>query len=75
MRDLVFPEPNRTRNILSALINFIKFAEERASFLKKLRDQSVQAVEERVSMTQKVAELKQKIAEIKWVNMSCEYDH
>ena len=67
LRDLIFPEPERTRIILSAIINFIKFAEERATFLKTLRDQSVQAVEERERMIQSVAEMKQKIEEIKWV--------
>ncbi|KAL5501596.1 NUF2 [Sanghuangporus vaninii] len=65
MRDLVFPEPERTRNILSAIINFIKFAEERAPFLKKLRDQSSSALEERDRTKQKVEEMRQKIAEIK----------
>lgn len=67
MRDLVFPEPERTRNILSAIINFIKFAEERTPFLKKLRDQSSSALEERDRTKQKVEELRQKIAEIKCV--------
>ncbi|KAL5482632.1 NUF2 [Sanghuangporus weigelae] len=65
MRDLVFPEPERTRNILSAIINFIKFAEERAPFLKKLRDQSSSALEERDQTKQKVEEMRRKIAEIK----------
>ncbi|EJC97997.1 uncharacterized protein FOMMEDRAFT_143487 [Fomitiporia mediterranea MF3/22] len=64
MRDLVFPEPERTRNILSAIINFIKFAEERAPFLKKLRDRSVSALSEKERTAQRVAELKQKIDEI-----------
>ncbi|THH11642.1 hypothetical protein EW145_g515 [Phellinidium pouzarii] len=65
MRDLILPEPERTRNILSAIINFIKFAEERGSFLKKLRDQSTSALAERERMEQSVTELKQKIAEVK----------
>ncbi|KAI5122463.1 hypothetical protein M0805_008774 [Coniferiporia weirii] len=65
IRDLTLPEPERTRNILSAIINFIKFAEERGSFIKKLRDQSTTAVTERERVDQEVAELKQKIAEIK----------
>lgn len=67
MRDLVLPEPERTRNILSAIINFIKFAEERGSFLKKLRDQSISGFEEKERMTHMVAELRQKIAEIQYV--------
>ena len=53
-----------TRNILSAIINFIKFAEERAPFLKKLRDRSVSALAEKEHTAQRVAELKQKIDEI-----------
>ncbi|KAH8114618.1 Nuf2 family-domain-containing protein [Phellopilus nigrolimitatus] len=65
MRDLVSPEPERTRNIMSAIINFVKFVEERGGFLRKLRDQSTSALEERERMQHKVAELKQKIAEIK----------
>lgn len=59
------PEPERTRNILSAIINFIKFAEEREHFVKKLRDQSITAQEERERTSQNIIELKRKIAEIK----------
>ena len=70
MRDLALPEPERTRNILSAIINFIKFAEERGGFLKKLRDQSASALTERERMEQQAAELKQKIAEIKCVALT-----
>lgn len=65
MRDLIFPEPERTRNILSAIINFIKFAEERGTFLKKLRDQSTSALDERERLTHEIAEIKKKIEEIK----------
>ena len=64
-RDLVTPEPERTRNILSAIINFIKFAEERGTFLKNLRDQSTSALEERDAMVQQAAELREKVEEIK----------
>ena len=67
IRDLVYPEPERTRNILSAIINLIKFAEERDGFIKKLREQSVSAQMEREQTLQKIDELKEKIAEIKWV--------
>lgn len=65
MKDLVFPESERTRSILSAIINFIKFCEEREVFLKKLRDQSSAALEERKSVAAQVAETRRKIAEIK----------
>ena len=65
MRDLIFPEPERTRNILSAIINFIKFAEERGTFLKKLRDQSTSALEEKERLTHEIEEIKRKIEEIK----------
>jgi len=65
MKDLVFPESERTRSILSAIINFIKFCEEREVFLKKLRDQSSAALEERKSVAAQVAEMKRKITEIK----------
>lgn len=76
MRDLALPESERTRNILSAIINFIKFAEERGTFLKKLRDQSTSALSERERIEQQVAELKQKIAEIKYaINSSSLPEH
>lgn len=76
MRDLALPESERTRNILSAIINFIKFAEERGTFLKKLRDQSTSALSERERTEQQVAELKQKIAEIKYaINSSSLPEH
>ena len=65
MKDLVFPEPERTRSVLSAIINFIKFCEEREIFLRKLRDQSIAALDEREKLAEQAVELKQRIAEIK----------
>ena len=70
IRDLVFPEPERTRNILSAIINFIKFAEERGSFLKNLREQSTSAIEERDAMRTQVEEMRQKVADMKYAQFS-----
>lgn len=64
-KDLAFPEPERTRSILSAIINFIKFCEEREIFLKKLREQSSAALEERTTLAQQVLAMKQRIHEIK----------
>lgn len=67
MNDLVFPEPERTRTILSAMINFVRFAEEREVFHKKLRDESAGAIEERDRVAEQVAELKERIAVIEYV--------
>ncbi|KLO15739.1 hypothetical protein SCHPADRAFT_849077 [Schizopora paradoxa] len=65
IKDLVFPEQDRTRSILSAIINFIKFCEEREEFLSKLRVQSTAALEERERVGTQVVDLQRKIAEIK----------
>ncbi|TDL15664.1 hypothetical protein BD410DRAFT_101642 [Rickenella mellea] len=58
MKDLVAPETQRTRLILSAFVNFIRFAEEREVFLKELRDKSLRTIEERDRMKQQVEELR-----------------
>lgn len=65
MADLTQPEPERTRNVLSAIINFVKFAEERGPFLKKLRDQFTAATEERERLSLDVLELRKKVTFVK----------
>ncbi len=67
MRDLVAPETQRTRLILSAFVNFIRFAEEREVFLKELRDKSQRTIEERDRMKQQVEELRAAIEKRKYV--------
>ena len=64
-RDLYFPDPDRTRSILSAFINFIKFSEQSEAFINRLRDQSTAVIRERQAVTEETAELEQKVAEFK----------
>lgn len=71
MRDLVAPESERTRNILSAIINFIQFTEERGGFVKRLRSQSAAAVEERDSARIRVEELRKKVSDLKYISSFC----
>ena len=67
MRDLIFPKPDRTRSMLSALINFVKFALQQESDPRKFREKSVAALAERDRLTLEVGELRRKIKEIQCV--------
>jgi kinetochore protein Nuf2 len=49
-KDLTAPDPSRTRNILSAFINFIKFTEQRQPFINSLRNESARLAEERATV-------------------------
>lgn len=62
--DLVYPEPERTRLILSAIINFIKFAEENEAFLKGLQQQAIGMVEERDGLGGRGAEVGERVGGI-----------
>jgi kinetochore protein Nuf2 len=44
-RDLVKPEPARVRRIMSAIINFVKFREERMSMLEQYTSKAVSVFE------------------------------
>lgn len=54
-KDLYSPDPERTRFVLSAFINFVKFAEECAPFVSAVRDKSSAIIEEREQLAQDLA--------------------
>ncbi|KAF8840994.1 hypothetical protein BDN67DRAFT_967767 [Paxillus ammoniavirescens] len=64
-KDLHLPDPERTRFILSAFINFVKFAEQCAPFISNLRDQSTTVIEEREHLAQELAALQHKLNTLK----------
>ncbi|KAG9318295.1 Nuf2 family-domain-containing protein [Chiua virens] len=60
-KDLYLPDPERTRFILSAFINFVKFAEQCTPFITNLRDQSTTIIEEREQVAQELATFQHKL--------------
>lgn len=66
-KDIHRPEPDRTRAIFSAFINFVKFSEQCETFINGLREKSTAAIEERDRIVQQVDEVRQKVAHIKCV--------
>ncbi|OBZ75713.1 putative kinetochore protein NUF2, partial [Grifola frondosa] len=64
-KDLYFPDAERTRAIFSAFINFVKFSEQCESFITRLRDQSTAVIQERREVVREIAELEQKVVDIK----------
>jgi predicted nucleic acid-binding Zn-ribbon protein len=52
-------------NILSALINLVKFTEEQQDFVHNLQEQSNNIVEERTRLDSEVEEMRKQIAQIK----------
>jgi kinetochore protein Nuf2 len=64
--DMVYPERERTIDLLSAFINFIKFTEQWCNpFIKELRDKSAAAITEREQVVLELAEIQEKIKKIK----------
>jgi kinetochore protein Nuf2 len=64
-RDLAAPEPERTRFILSAFINFVKFAEQCATFISNVRERSTQVIDEREQVIQELSEFQHKLSVLK----------
>jgi kinetochore protein Nuf2 len=63
---MVYPERERTIDLLSAFINFIKFTEQWCSpFIKELRDKSVAVITEREQVALELAEMQEKIKKLK----------
>lgn len=60
-KDLYLPDAERTRFILSAFINFVKFAEQCTPFVTNLRDRSTTIIEERERVAQDLAALQHKL--------------
>ncbi|KAF8582046.1 hypothetical protein K439DRAFT_179824 [Ramaria rubella] len=61
MMDLVTPNFGRTHKILSAIINFGRFSEERLPFVERLQQQYTKASEERDDLQQEIQDLHQKL--------------
>ncbi|KAH9925307.1 Nuf2 family-domain-containing protein [Fomitopsis serialis] len=64
-KDIYFPDPERSRSIFSAFINFVKFAEQCETFVSGLRERSASVIEERDRIAEQLVETKQKIEAIK----------
>jgi kinetochore protein Nuf2 len=69
-KDLSSPDPERTRGHLSAFINFVKFSEQRADFIMRLRDKSARTNEERDKVVQALRVAEKEVAAIKSVSLS-----
>jgi kinetochore protein Nuf2 len=64
-RDIYSPEKERTINLLSAFINFIKFTEQYCdAFLKDLRDRSNTLIVRREDVTARLNEIQNKVDEL-----------
>ncbi|OSD02761.1 hypothetical protein PYCCODRAFT_1458867 [Trametes coccinea BRFM310] len=64
-KDIYFPDPDRTRSIFSAFINFIKFSEQSEAFINRLRNQSATVIKERQAVIEETADLEQRMSEFK----------
>ncbi|KAH9951445.1 Nuf2 family-domain-containing protein [Amylocystis lapponica] len=64
-KDLYAPDPERTRSIFSAFINFVKFSEQCEPFITRLRGHSAAVIQEREKVAQRLAEARQRVAYIK----------
>ncbi|KAA1478749.1 hypothetical protein DENSPDRAFT_875827 [Dentipellis sp. KUC8613] len=64
-KDLCFPERERTRSILSAFINFIRFSEQCIPFVMSLREKSASLNDERAQAEKDLADIQRKVLEIK----------
>ena len=63
---MVYPERERTIDLLSAFITFIKFTEQWCNpFIKELRDKSVAVITEREQAVLELAEMQEKIKKLK----------
>ncbi|KIK24910.1 hypothetical protein PISMIDRAFT_97675 [Pisolithus microcarpus 441] len=64
-KDLCHPDPERTRFILSAFINFVKFVEQCTPFTGSLRDKSVTVTEEREQVARELATIQHTLTALK----------
>lgn len=65
--DLVSPNFVRTHKILSAIINFGRFSEERLPFVEGLQQQYTRASQERDELLDDIKEMRQKLEDHKCV--------
>lgn len=73
-KDLTQPKPARTRDILSAFINFIKFAQVNCSpFIDSVQLRSRETIIERDEAVRKIDERRRQIKEIKFAHQSLRF--
>lgn len=65
--DLIKPEPARYKRILSGIINFVKFREERSLVFEKCTLESETAISNAKTLQTKHSELDSKVSHIKYV--------
>ncbi|KAI8848697.1 Nuf2 family-domain-containing protein [Chytridium lagenaria] len=65
VRDIIKPEPARIRKILSAIINFAKFREERLSVFEECTRRSAEYVDQRQLLLEKNQDLADKVNSLK----------
>ena len=70
IKDLGQPEKGRTMNILSAIVNFVKFSEEQADLIRSLQSQDIYALEEQDRLIEEINVIQKKVDEIKYVRDS-----
>ncbi|KAI0798117.1 Nuf2 family-domain-containing protein [Abortiporus biennis] len=63
-KDISFPEPERTRSILSAFINFVKFSEQCANTVLGLQNKSAAVAEERDKVVVELANAQREVENI-----------
>ncbi|KAI9508472.1 Nuf2 family-domain-containing protein [Russula earlei] len=64
-KDIFTPTTERTRLILSAFINFVKFSEQSLPFVTNLRGKAADLIQERESVTHECARLEAQLVQLK----------
>ncbi|KAN0105253.1 Nuf2 family domain containing protein [Russula decolorans] len=64
-KDIFTPTAERTRLILSAFINFVKFSEQCVPFVEKLRGKAADLIQERENVSHERARLEAQLAQLK----------
>jgi kinetochore protein Nuf2 len=66
-KDIFTPTAERTRLILSALINFVKFSEQNTPLVVKLRGKAADLIEEREDVSHERTRLEAQLRQLKFV--------
>jgi kinetochore protein Nuf2 len=66
-KDIFTPTAERTRLILSAFINFVKFSEQCIPFVEKLRSKAADLIQERENVSHERARLEAQLVQLKYV--------
>ena len=64
-KDIFTPTSERTRLILSAFINLVKFSEQHMPFVSKLRGKAADLIQERENVSDERARLQTQLAKLK----------